>query len=97
MSDVLTRDDVLKIAKLSRLKLEDSEIEPLKEDLNNILKYIEKLNTADTSKVSATSHVLDVVSVMREDISEKGLSSEDVFKNAPSSEFDHFKVSRVIE
>lgn len=97
MPEVLTTEDVLKIAKLARLKLTDSEIEPLKNDLNSILNYIEKLNTADTSKVSATSHVLDIVSVMREDKSVKGLESVDVFKNAPNSEFDHFKVPRIID
>lgn len=97
MPEVLTTEDVLKIAKLARLKLTDSEIEPLKNDLNSILKYIEKLGTVDTSQILPTSHVLDIVSVMREDISVKGLETEEVFKNAPSSEYDHFKVPKIID
>ncbi|UOD35748.1 Asp-tRNA(Asn)/Glu-tRNA(Gln) amidotransferase subunit GatC [Deferribacteraceae bacterium V6Fe1] len=97
MSEKLSREEVLKIAKLARLRLEEEEIEGLRTDLNNILNYIDKLSELDTSDIEPTSHALDVVNVFREDVAKKGLSEEDVFRNAPESEFSHFKVPRVIE
>lgn len=97
MSKPLSRQEVLKIAKLAKLRLTDEEIELLKSDLNNILEYVSKLQQLDTSDISPTSHVLDIVNVFREDIVKKGLTEEDVFKNAPDYEHGHFKVPRVIE
>lgn len=97
MPGKLSHEEVLKIAKLARLRLEEEEIEGLRTDLNNILNYIDKLSELDISDIEPTSHALDVVNVFREDVAKKGLGEDDVFKNAPESEFRHFKVPRVIE
>lgn len=97
VSEKLSREDVLKIAKLARLKLEEEDIEGLKRDLNNILNYIDKLSELNTLDIEPTSHALNVVNVLREDVVKKGLSEEEVFKNAPESAFSHFRVPRVIE
>ena len=48
---MLTKEDVLKIAKLSKLKFNESEIEKFKEDLNKIFDYMEELNKLDNSQV----------------------------------------------
>ena len=47
----LTKEEVLKIAKLSKLSFEEKEIERFQIELNDILKYIDMLNEVDTSKV----------------------------------------------
>ncbi|MBZ4642647.1 MAG: aspartyl-tRNA(Asn)/glutamyl-tRNA(Gln) amidotransferase subunit [Deferribacteres bacterium] len=97
MAEKLSREEVLKIAKLARLRLEEDEIEGLRTDLNNILNYIDKLNELDTAGIEPTSHALDVVNVFRDDVQKPGLDEDDVFKNAPQSEHSHFKVPRVID
>ncbi|OIO78832.1 MAG: Asp-tRNA(Asn)/Glu-tRNA(Gln) amidotransferase GatCAB subunit C [Candidatus Omnitrophica bacterium CG12_big_fil_rev_8_21_14_0_65_43_15] len=84
-------------AKLARMKLSDKETRELALQLADILKYIEKLNQADTSGVEPTSHVLPIKNVFRQDKVKKSLNIADALKNAPEKEGDFFKVPRIIE
>lgn len=97
MEKLLSRQEVLKISKLARLRLTEDEIELLQKDLNSILEYINKLQQLDTSNITPTSHVLDIINVFREDEVKNGLTEDEVFKNAPDYEHSHFKVPRVVE
>jgi aspartyl-tRNA(Asn)/glutamyl-tRNA(Gln) amidotransferase subunit C len=93
----LTRDDVLKLAKLSRLKLSEQEIEKFQGELSEILEYVEKLNSVDTTNTEPTYQVTGLKNVMRTDeIKDYGVSPEDLLKNAPSSQDHQFKVKRVL-
>ena len=62
----LTREEVLKIAKLSKLSFEEKEIEKFQIELNDILGYIDMLNEVDTSKVEPLVYINDVVNNFRE-------------------------------
>lgn len=93
----LSRDDVLKLAKLSRLKLTDQEIEKFRSELSEILEYVEKLNAVDTSTEEPTYQVTGLKNVMRSDeIYDYGLSPEELLKNAPDTSDHQFKVKRVL-
>ncbi|MFH1283307.1 MAG: Asp-tRNA(Asn)/Glu-tRNA(Gln) amidotransferase subunit GatC [bacterium] len=94
---VLNKKDVEYVARLARLKLTEEEKELFTPQLGNILKYIEKLNKVDTSKVKPTSHVLDLKNVWREDETKKCDDREKILENAPEREDDFFKVKKVIE
>ncbi len=61
----LTKEEVLKIAKLSKLSFEETEIEKFQVELNDILKYIDMLNEVDTSEVQPLVHINDVVNNFR--------------------------------
>ncbi|MGH7240291.1 MAG: Asp-tRNA(Asn)/Glu-tRNA(Gln) amidotransferase subunit GatC, partial [Candidatus Saccharimonadales bacterium] len=50
----LSREDVLKLAKLARLELTQEELDEFSAELPEILAYVEKLQTVDTSKLSAS-------------------------------------------
>jgi len=89
--------DVEHVAKLARLELRQEEKETFTEQLNAILKYMDKLNELDTSNVQPTSHVLPLVNVMREDEPRESLPIEKVMLNAPDEEDGQFKVPAVIE
>ncbi len=93
----LSRDDVLKLAKLSRLKLSDEEIERFRTELSEILEYVEMLNKADTTGLEPTYQVTSLKNVMRPD---KEISyqakPDDLLKNAPAIEKHQFKVKRVL-
>jgi len=84
-------------SKLARMKLSDEEMAHLSSQLADVLKYIEKLNKVDTSKVEPTSHVLPIKNVFREDKVKKSLDAGDALKNAPGKEGAFFKVPRIIE
>ena len=93
----LTRDDVLKLAQLSRLKLSDEEIEGFREELSSILEYVEVLNNVDISGLEPTYQVTGLKNVMRKDEPiDYGYTTDDLLKNAPAVKDGHFKVKRVL-
>jgi aspartyl-tRNA(Asn)/glutamyl-tRNA(Gln) amidotransferase subunit C len=88
----LSRDDVLKLALLSRLKLTDEEIERFRGDLSSILEYVEVLNNVDTSGLEPTYQVTGLKNVMRSDkVRDYGYKSEDLLKNAPAQKTTNSK------
>ena len=94
---MIQRKDVEHVARLARLALTDAEIERMREQLNGILTYIEKLNELDTSDVEPTSHAVPLVNVMRDDEAAPCLSREEALANAPDRAGEFFRVPRIIE
>jgi len=94
---MIQRKDVEHVARLARLALTDAEIERMREQLNGILAYIEKLNELDTSDVEPTSHAVPLVNVMRDDEAGPCLPREEALANAPDRAGAFFRVPRIIE
>lgn len=93
----LSREDVLKLARLARLKLSDEEIETFQAELSEILAYVEQLKSVDVSGLEPTDQVSGLVNVMREDkVKDYGFTPADLLKNAPATEDDHIKVKRML-
>ena len=93
----LERSQVEHIASLARIGLTEAEIEMFGEQLSQILEQFEVLNELDTTGVTPTGHAGGLQTVMREDLAEDSLDSEDVLKNAPRREGDFFRVNAVLE
>jgi len=93
----ISKKDVEYVAKLAKLKLSEKEREKFTKQLDQILKYVDKLNELDTKKVKPTSHVLPLKNVFREDKVGKSLKVEKVLENAPEKAKGFFKVPKVIE
>ena len=94
----LTRDQVLKLAHLSRLKLTEEEIERFRKELSEILTYVEMLDRADTDGLKPTYQVTGLKNVMRDDrVIDYPVKSPVLLAGAPAIEKNHFKVKRVIE
>lgn len=91
------KEDVINIAKLSKLRLSENEIEEFTEDMNQILDYVKKLERIDTSKIEPLSHPLEGVNVFREDKLQKSIDREAALKNAPDKTEEFFKVPKVIK
>ena len=92
----VTPSDVRHIAKLARLSLTESEEASMTDELNSILKYVEKLDELDTTNVDPLSTIGDRVNVLREDIPQPSLPTSEALKNAPDSQDRFFKVPKVI-
>ncbi len=91
-------NDVKKLAKLSALVLDESEIELMQKDLSQILGYVEQLDAIDTDHVSPTYQVHSLSSVTRPDeVIEYGVSQADLLKNAPETFDSSIVVPRVLE
>jgi aspartyl-tRNA(Asn)/glutamyl-tRNA(Gln) amidotransferase subunit C len=92
----VTIKDVEHIAKLANLEFTDAEKEKFTHQLNQILEYVEQMNKLDTSSVEPLSHVIELNNVFRADEVNKGVSTEEALKNAPSKTEKFFKVPKVI-
>ncbi len=93
----LTREDVLKLAKLARLKLSEDEIVRFQGEITSILQYVEKLQAVDLKDVKPTYQISGLTNVTREDvIKDYGTTTEDLLKNAPATEGGHIKVKRIL-
>ena len=76
----LSRDDILKLARLARLDLTEAEIQEYGEELSAILQYVEKLQTIDVDGLKPTNQVTGLTDVMREDqIRDYGYDPKDHF------------------
>jgi len=93
----VTREDVRKIARLSHLCFTDEEEERLTGELNEILRYMAKLDEIDTSGVEPLYHVIDTGNVLRDDQVQVSLSQEEALANAPLARDGFVLVPRVIE
>ena len=85
------------VAKLARLELSPEEKERFAKQLDDILKYIEKLNTLDTKNVHPTAHALPLKNVWRNDEIKPSLDRKIIEKIMPESFEGFFEVPPVIE
>ena len=92
----ITKDNVLHVAGLARLELSEGEVEKYEAELNDVLKFMDKLNELDTQGIEPTAHVLEINNVFREDIVEESFGVEDILFNAPDREDDYFKVPSIL-
>jgi aspartyl-tRNA(Asn)/glutamyl-tRNA(Gln) amidotransferase subunit C len=93
----ITHSDVLKLARLSKIKLTDDEIDKFVDELGAIVKYIEQIDSADTAGLEPTDQVTGLKNVMRPDeITDYGETVSELLKNAPATEKKYIKVKRVL-
>ena len=85
------------IAKLSKLKFDDSAEEKMKADLEKMLAFVDKLNEIDTEGIDPLIYMSEEVNVLREDKVTEETSQEDALKNAPKKDSDYFKVPTVLK
>lgn len=93
----ISREDVLHLARLSSLELNDTEIDGLQTDISNILGYVELLNKLDTQNVEPTYQVTGLQNVWRDDtIINYGMTREELLARAPESVDNQIKVPKVL-
>jgi aspartyl-tRNA(Asn)/glutamyl-tRNA(Gln) amidotransferase subunit C len=93
----LTRDGVLHLAALAKLELTDKEIERFQKEMNEILGYVEQLQSVDVEGLEPTYQVTGLKSVTRKDeIKGYGISPAALLKNVPAVENAQIKVKRVL-
>ena len=84
------------LAKLARLEFNKEDKEEIKQDLEKMISFIDKLNELDTTGVEPLLHMSTSVNVLREDDVNGSISTEDALKNAPHHDEHFFKVPKVI-
>jgi len=93
----VTKDDVKKVARLSRIAVPEEKLESLAGELNGIMGWIEQLNEVDVEGVEPLTSVVETSLPMREDIVTDGNRREEVLANAPKSDEGFYVVPRSVE
>lgn len=85
------------IGELSRLELSAEEKEGAKNDLTDILNYMDKLNELDTTGVKELTHPFDESNRFRSEDAVNEDRREAMLQNAPATKGDYFKVFKTVE
>ena len=93
----LSREDVRKISFLARIRIDDTELDSLSVELNNIIGWIEQLSEVDTDGVAPMTSVADMKMAERTDNVTDGDVLEKVLTNAPDRVGDFYAVPKVVE
>lgn len=93
----ITRDDIIRLATMSSLQLSDTEIDHMKIDIENILTYVDQLETLETEGVEPTYQVVELKNVGRADEAKpSSISREILLALAPDQEKNQIKVQKVL-
>lgn len=80
---MLDRDQVLHVARLARLQLDDAEVQRMTVELSAVLEHVERIGELDLEGVPPTSHAVDVSTVLRPDEPLPGLPRDAILAAAP--------------
>jgi aspartyl-tRNA(Asn)/glutamyl-tRNA(Gln) amidotransferase subunit C len=93
----LDKAAVAHIAALARIRLAESELEPLAAELSGILTWVEQLAEIDTDGVAPMTSVAAMRLPMRDDVVTDGNNRDAVLANAPHGAKGFFAVPKVVE
>ncbi len=97
MDKKIDREQVRKVAKLSRLELTEAEVEEFTSQLSAVLDYVEKMNELDTAGIEPLAHCLPISNVFREDCVRESLGTDKTLANAPQRDGEFFKVPKILD
>jgi aspartyl-tRNA(Asn)/glutamyl-tRNA(Gln) amidotransferase subunit C len=92
----ITKEEVLYVAHLARLDLDEGAIEKFAGQIDEILGYIEQLNQVDTKDIKPTSHAISLTNAFREDVEREPIERDLALANAPDKEDGLFVVPKVV-
>ena len=93
----IDKNTTLKIAKLSRIKIEANEVDELSSQLSAIVDWVEQLNEVDTDNVEPLSNVSMSKLPLRKDIEDSENKSKKILSNAPDKLENFFAVPKVLD
>jgi aspartyl-tRNA(Asn)/glutamyl-tRNA(Gln) amidotransferase subunit C len=85
-----------KLSTLSRLQFNEMEKEEIRNDLQKMIHFVEKLNELNLEGVEPLLHILEETNVVREDVVKGELNRTEALKNAPKQNGEFFMVPKVI-
>ncbi|MBU0647906.1 Asp-tRNA(Asn)/Glu-tRNA(Gln) amidotransferase subunit GatC [Patescibacteria group bacterium] len=97
MEEKISKEEVKKIAKLSKIALGEEDIEEVSKDLNRILEYIEMLDEVDVKGVEPVYQSIKLENVMEEDIARDSLPIKEVLDLANKKDLVHIQVKGVFD
>ena len=93
----ITDEIVDHIAHLSRLEFEGDKKIAIKQDMENIISFMDKLSEVPTDNVEPLIFMTDEVNRLREDVAVVSLTQEEALRNAPKKDSDYFRIPKVLD
>ena len=94
----ITRAEVAHLARLSRLALDDAELDALAAQLDVILRAVDTISeVADAEGVTPMTHAVPLENVTRPDVVTPSLDRDAVLAGAPAAEDGRFRVPRILD
>ena len=90
---MVTHEDILKIAKLAKLEVEDSELDSLTKDMNEIISFADTIASV-SAQDEAYSDINGLENVLREGVVQPGLTCDEVLANAEDTDGSSFVVKQ---
>ena len=97
MANMISDETMEYVGILAKLELSAEEREQAKKDMEQLLDYIDMLNTLDTEGGEPMSHIFPIHNVFREDVVENDDEHEKILANAPAAKDGAFKVPKTVE
>jgi aspartyl-tRNA(Asn)/glutamyl-tRNA(Gln) amidotransferase subunit C len=88
---MIEREQVLHVAKLSRLRLSDAEVETMVGELSGILEHVDRIGNLDLEGIEPTSHVVALENVLRPDEPRPSLPRDIALAQAPEPQDGAFR------
>lgn len=89
---MIDREQVLHVARLSRLRLDDGDVEQMTGELSKILEHVDRIGELHLDDVVPTSHVVDLENVLRPDTPRDSWPRDRMLEEAPDSSEGAFRV-----
>lgn len=90
---MVTREDVLQMARLSKLYIKEEELDALTKDMDNIIAFAETISAAQCEQTNF-DNINNLTNVLREDVVVPSYDKEEILKNAESQDEGYFLVKR---
>lgn len=93
---MLTKEEVIKIAKLARIELTEKEVEKFRKELSVVLDYVEELKQVNTEGLEEVSQVTGLVNVQKEDKAALASNRDAILSQAPEIKDGFYKVKAIL-
>jgi aspartyl-tRNA(Asn)/glutamyl-tRNA(Gln) amidotransferase subunit C len=93
---MLTKEEVVKIALLARIKLNETEVEKFQKELSAVLDFVDELKQVDVSGLEEVSQVTGLVNVQRNDIAVESENRDAILSQAPEIKDGFYKVKAIL-
>jgi aspartyl-tRNA(Asn)/glutamyl-tRNA(Gln) amidotransferase subunit C len=93
----ITEEIVDHIAHLARLEFEGADKDAIRNDMENIITFMDRLNELDTENVEPLIFMSDEVNRLREDVAQVTVTQKEALKNAPKKDSDYFRIPKVLD
>jgi len=93
---MLSKEEVIKLAKLARIELTEEEVERFQKQLSTVLDYVDELKKVDVSGVDEVFEVTGLINVQRDDKAVVAENHQEIFSQAPEMKDGFYKVKAIL-